>query len=149
MSSVTQALNSGQQAITNYDLSKIFIGHNRYQEKESVNNSGYDPITILQGTVMGRLAFDGSLVPWSSTALDGSQYPVGILAKGLEVDASDSANVTICDMGDVVEGKVVCYWVANGQSLDSLVSGRRLRDHLAAQGIKLVPVTEMTAYDNQ
>lgn len=139
-------LNTNKQMITNFDLSKIFIGRNRYQTGNYLNNSSYDDLDVLAGTVLGRIAATGKLIPCVAESTDGSQYPVGVLAHDIEIDSGDEAEVTICDMGDVAEEKLIFKY---GGSLDSIVSSRTLRDHLAAQGIKIVSATEMTDYDNQ
>lgn len=147
MSTVSQVLNNGQQAITNYDLSKIFIGGNRY-DKANYTNSGYDPVTLSAGTLMGRVSANQKIVPHVSTASDGSQYPVGILASEVTVDDGDTVELYFCTAGDVAEGKVI---LGGSDTLDTVISGRSIRDRIAADtvGIKLVAGTEMTAIDNQ
>ena len=148
MSTVSTVLNNGQQAISNFELSKIFILNNRYENDNYINNSSYDPITILAGTLMGRIASTGVLVPLNASANDGSQFPLGILAQDLVVPGSTTVQGTICVSGDVAQEKVILFF---GNTLDTVVSGRRLRDLIGAStvGIKLVPGTEMTQFDNQ
>lgn len=148
-STATIVLNTGQQIIVNFDVSKVFVRNNRYQKDNYVNNSGYDPITLYQGTVMGRVHATNVIVPLTSTASDGSQFPVGVLANEvLIVDGGDSVNAFLCDMGDVVAEKLI--FAKPGDGLETVVSSRRLKDHLAAQGIKIVNGTiEMTRNDNQ
>lgn len=145
MSSQTSSF-TGNQGYVRTDVSKIFLRDNRYQSGSDVNNSSYDPWVIPAGTLMGRNSTTGKLAPLSINSTDGSQLPVGILAEDVEIAAGATATVNICDMGDVAESKVDLYH--NGQDLDSVVSSRRLRDHLQAQGIKLISETEMTQYDN-
>lgn len=149
MSSNQIVLNTGQQAIVNYDVSKIFVFGNRYENDQYINNSGYDPITLLAGTVMGRIASSGVLVPLKSDASDGSQYPIGVLAQDLIIDSGATVTAAICVSGDVAQDKVI--FVKPGDGLETTVSSRRLKDRLAADtvGIKLVPSSEMTAFDNQ
>lgn len=148
MSEITNTSNTGNQQFNDYDLGKIFIGGNRFRKDEYINNSGYDPISIKQGTVMGRIASSGVLVPWDKNATDGSQYPVGLMAQDVEVDAGDTITATICDGGDVAQEKVVC-WIP-GQNLNSIVEDRRLKDRLQGDtyGIKLVETNELTGPDN-
>jgi hypothetical protein len=140
-------LNNGQQAIINYDVSKIFVWDNRY-EKADYTNSSYDAVTLRPGTLMGRIATTQEIVPLDSGAVDGSQYPVGILASDIEVPEGESAVLYICVAGDVVEDKVI---LADGDTMNTIISGRSIRDRIAADtvGIKLVPSTEMTGFDNQ
>lgn len=148
MSSQSIALNTGQQAIIHTDLSRIFVRENRYEYGNYVNNSSYDPITLLAGTVMGRISASGILVPLQSNASDGSQFPVGILSKDIVVDGSDTVEAPICVAGDVVKEKVL--FVKPGDAMETVVSSRRLSDRLAADtvGIKLVSSTEMSGEDN-
>lgn len=140
--------NTGQQAFINTDTSKIFIWNNRYHTDSYVNNSTYDPITLLAGTVMGRIASTGILIPSKSDASDGSQFPYGILADDMIIAGGDTVKAPICISGDVVENKVVFTKIGDG--LDTTVSSRRYRDRIMSDsaGIILVASTEMTDYDN-
>ena len=148
MSEVDQTLNTGSQATTNYDVSKIFIYENRFQT-ESYTNDGYDPVTLAVGTVMGRVSSTGKIIPLQSNASDGSQFPVGILNREHVVNEGDTVDVSICIGGDVAAEKIVL--VKSGDTLDTVISGRRIRDRIAGDtlGIKLVTVDEMTGFDNQ
>lgn len=148
--SSTVALNNGQQAIINTDTSKIFIGRNKYDKNNYLNNSGYNPLTLLQGTVMGRVASSGVLKPCSAQAADGSQFPIGILAADYTADAGETlSGVFICVEGDVVEERCIFFL---GDTMETVVSSRRMRDRIGSDtvGINLVPQgDEMTGYDNQ
>lgn len=152
MSSQSVSLNTNKQLIANTDLSKVFIGDNRYQDGNMLNNSSYNDLALLAGTVVGRIAATGKLVPYVHTANDGSQYPVGLLAQDIEMDSGETKNnVTIVDFGDVAEGQVK-FLDGSATTLASLATnagGRSVKDLLQAQGIKIVPTTEMTGYDNQ
>lgn len=145
--SANTVLNTGQQTITNYDVTKIFVYNNRYEEGQ-YNNSGYDEVTLALGTLMGRVSATQMLVPHDSSASDGSQYPVGVLAQARTVDAGETVYVTICVSGDVVESQIT---LAAGDTMNTVISDRSIRDRIAGDtmGIKLVGGTEMTAFDNQ
>lgn len=147
MSKATLILNTGQQAIIEYDLNKIFIWENRYV-KANYTNSTYASVTMLAGTVMGRVSATGKIIPLVSTASDGSQFPVGILAENVTVEAGDTEELTICNYGDVVEDKII---LSGSETLETVVSSRRLRDRIAADtaGIRIVTSTENTKSDNQ
>ncbi len=147
MSTNNQVLNTGQQAITNYDVSKIFIGNNRY-ENALYNNSSYDSVTLRAGMLMGRISANNYIVPLQSDASDGSQFPVGILASDYVVEDGDSVNLSLCVAGDVAEEKII---FTGQDTIETVVSSRRLRDRIAADtvGIKVVSGTEMADYDNQ
>lgn len=148
MSKTENVLQTAKQLIQNFDLSKIFLFNNRYQKGNYLNNSGYDPIELEAGTVLGRIGSTNVLIPCHHLSTDGSQYPVGVLAHNVDIDAGDTVEVTICDMGDVAQEKLILKY---GTTLTSVASGstRTIRDLLQAAGIKVVGGTEMTDYDNQ
>lgn len=148
MSSDTQVENTGSYAITNYDVSKIFVLDNRFQKGTYENTTG-DEITLAAGTVMGRIANTGKLLPLESDAADGSQYPIGVLNQTITVADTDEVEVAYCVAGDVAEELLT--FVNGYDDLDTVVSDRTLRDRMAAdtEGIHLVTTDEMTENDNQ
>lgn len=146
MSSQSSSI-SGNQATINTDVSKIFLRDNRYQKNNHLNNGAYDPLTLVAGTLLGRIGSSDLVVPLFSLAGDGSQYPVGILAHDVEIESGETKEISFCDFGDVAYDKVVLFY--SGDTLETVVSSRRLKDYLQAQGVKLITGTEMTAYDNQ
>lgn len=149
MSSNEIVENTGQQAHIQTDNSKIFIGENRYERDNYVNNSLYNPISLEAGTVMGRIAATRVLVPVNAGASDGSQFPIGILAHDLDVDSGQTVQATICIYGDVNENKVKFY--RNQYDLNTVVSSRNYRDRLKSDsaGIRLIPCDELSAFDNE
>lgn len=146
MSTVDQVLNTGSQAFTNYDTSKIFIWENRFQT-ESYNNSTYDDVTLEAGTVMGRVASTGKIVPFQSNASNGSQYPIGVLNQKWIVEEGDTVSLSICVGGDVASDKLV--FTRDGDGLTTSVGSEQVRDLIRKVGIKLVSVDELTGFDNQ
>jgi hypothetical protein len=134
--------------INNYDLTKIFVGNNRF-ETATYTNPTSGEVTLAKGTVMGRVANTNKVLPLESTASDGSQFPIGILADDYVVDYTESATVTFCIAGDVVESKLV---FENGTDTTStVVSSRTLGDRIAGDtaGIIFVGGDQLTGYDNQ
>ncbi len=147
MSSQTIQLNNGQQAIVDTNLAKIFVGGNRY-EKGNYTNSTYDPIELVVGTLLGRVSASGLLKPLASAAVDGSQFPVGVLAHTITVDDGATQEIYFCVEGDVVADQLV---LAGADTLDTVISSRRIRDRIGADtvGIKLITQNiEMSDYDN-
>lgn len=146
MTEITTTLDTANQLNINRDDSIIFLWDNRFQPEVYTNTSGGD-LTLPGGTVMGRIAATGLLLPLKSAAIDGSQYPVGILSETVTVIDTESANVSICTGGDVAEGKLV---FDGGDTLATIVDGKQLKDRIAGDnlGIKLVPSTDLSAYDN-
>jgi hypothetical protein len=142
------ALNNDNMGILNrISPAKIFIWDNKYITG-SYNNSGYTPVTLTAGTLMGRVAATQKVIPLVSSATDGSQFPVGILAESVTVDDGDTVNVSICNAGSVVEGSVI---LDSGDTMDTVIDDKSIRDRIASDtiGIKLVGGTENTANDNQ
>lgn len=146
--SQTVSINDQSLLAINTDTRKIFIGHNRYEDVDYTNPDGdYASTDMLLGTVIGRIASSGKVVPLDSAASDGSQYPIGVLAKTYTVEAGGDQTVSICVAGDVAEEKVL---LQGTDTLETIIDSRRLRDRIAADtvGIKLVTATEMTDTDN-
>jgi hypothetical protein len=134
------------QLFVRTDVSKIFLRDNRYQTGNQVNNSSYNPMNLVAGTLMGRISATGTLAPMYAPGADGTQFPVGVLAEDVSLDSGETKQITIVDFGDVAESKIVFFY--SGQTLETVVSSRRVRDYLQAQGIKLISGFEMTKYDN-
>lgn len=134
--------------INNYNTSKIFVFDNRFETATYTNPEG-DDVTLLKGTVMGRIAASNKILPLESNASDGSQYPIGILADDYVVGYTESATLTFCKSGDVVESKIIFY---NGtDTVNTVVSTRTLGDRIQGDslGINLVGGDQLTAQDNQ
>lgn len=146
MSKNSIVLQTANQITVNTDLSKIFVWDNRYQ-KGTVNNATYDDIVLLQGQLMGRVSATQKLKKLASGSNDGSQFPVGILAEDYTVQDMSDQDVYICVSGDVDETLLV---FDGSDNLNTVVSGRSLRDRIGADtvGIKLVTADRMTDYDN-
>lgn len=150
MSSQTTGLNTNNALFVNTDVSKVFLRNNRYQKGQELNNSTYDPLNMVAGTLMGRVTSTGRLAPFNAAASDGSQVPIGVLAEDVSLDSGELKTVTIVDGGDIASDKVA--FVYSGQGLETAVTvgvSRRTKDLIQDMGIKLIEATEMTAYDNQ
>ncbi len=148
MSTNETVLNTSNQATTNYDTSKLLLWDNKFI-KADYTNSGYDDVTLAVGTVMGRVAATGKVIPLQSDASDGSQFPVGVLSHGYIVEGGDTVEVSICNGGTIAEEKVVLVKV--GDTLNTIISGKIIRDRLAGDtlGIELNLGSEQTQLDNQ
>jgi hypothetical protein len=149
MPSANIRLNTGNQITTDYEISKIFLFNNRYEDDTDayVNNSGYSTLTLLAGTVMGRVSASGQLKPCYVGSIDGSQEPVGVLAHDIvNLSAGASVNVIICIGGDVAQRKLIFLF---GDTLETIVNGRRYKDRIQTNTtIILRGGEEMTDYDN-
>jgi hypothetical protein len=147
MSKQEVILNNGQQMIVNTDLAKIFVWDNRF-ESANYTNSTYDPVTLPAGTLMGKISATQEIVPLTSAASDGSQFPVGVLNQTSVIAAGATVALAYCVSGDVVESGVI---LQGADTMDTVISSRSIRDRIGADtvGVKLVGSTELTGFDNQ
>lgn len=147
MSLQTVVLNNGNQAIINTDTSKVFVWGKETQ-KETYTNSTGSEVTLTAGTLMGRISGTGLIVPLTSAAVDGSQYPIGIIIEDVVVPDTESRTVDLGVAGHVVRDKVV-YQGADVET--TVVDGKQLRDRIMSdtKGILLVESGEQSATDNQ
>lgn len=142
----TRTGNGSNMLVTDYDVKKIFVWDNRY-ENANLTNSTYDAIDYPAGLVLGRVAATGEVVPCESAATDGSQYPVGILSTNITIEGGDTREVPFAVGGDVAEELVV---TTGSDTLDTIIPGtaRRMRDHIRTVGIKLQFGVDQTGLDN-
>ena len=135
--------NTGTVLTVTTDTSQTFVWAKETLTANYTNGGG-SPVTLVEGTLLGRISATGLLVPLASAASDGSQFAVGILLGSYTVAAGATQLLTYVIAGDVVEHKVV---LAGADTLDTVISGRRIRDKIMGEtkGIRLVPTTEMTA----
>lgn len=145
--SQNQVENTGQQSHTQTDTSKIFLFDNRYDNFE-YNNGTYADENLYAGQLMGEIAATRKIVPVDPTASDGSEIPVGVLANDHTVEAGTTKTVALCVSGDVAEEKIR---LDPGVNMNDVIDGRTLRQRIGSDtvGLKLVPGTELTGYDNQ
>lgn len=145
----SQTVRNDQNNFLTVDTQRIkaFIFNNDFAEGTLVNSSGAEK-TFVIGTVLGRIATSGNLVPCTSTATDGSQFPVGILANEVTLADSGTTTVPYCISGEV-DSRFVIFDLA-GDSLDTAVSSRLYRDRIASdtKGILVSGVTDHTFTDN-
>jgi len=145
MSNISQRNQTTNQLTTDYDVSKVFLFNNRYEQDVLLENPFYGSQTILLGTVLGRVASTQNVIPCISGALDGSQFPIGILAQDIVLSQGQTQSIAMCVDGDVNAGKIIFY---GGDSLATVIAGRSMLDHLKSYGILIRYSTEMTDYDN-
>lgn len=159
MSNVTIVNSTSNQFHADYDISKIFVFGNRYQQASFINGTGAQA-SFAAGTVVGRIAATGKITICDSTATDGSQFPIGILKTAI-TDLANAASIdaNYCLKGDVVADKLVFSGAETLSTVVTVVDGdvaptnttyvKIMRDLIQALGIILVDSTELTGYDNQ
>lgn len=141
--STTIQLQNGSQMIVTSDLSKFCIGFNAFISANYTDSGSGS--TLTQGLVMGRIAATGLIVPCDPTAVDGSQYPVGLVIEEKVVTAAATVAVTMVNKGRVASSLIT---LKSGVALTDEIDGRRLSDWLNDLGLELSGGEDLTAYDN-
>lgn len=140
---------TNNQLTVTFDVSKVFIRNNDYKSFDYTNGSGAT-VQLNGGALMGQINASGKVKPLVSTAVDGSQFPIGILATDYVVPDGATVSVRVCTKGSVVKSKVLFDQTVPDTML-TVVSGRTLEARIAADtvGILLIDSTENSDYDNQ
>lgn len=86
--------------VTQFDYSKLFIWNN-FMRTATLTNSSGGTLTYAKGTVLGRIFSSNKVYPAVSSAINGSQVPMGVLANDYTVANSASVTVTYCISGKV------------------------------------------------
>jgi len=147
MASSTTPVNTENMLVVQYDFSEVFLGDNTFEKATLINISG-SAQSLSLGTVLGRISASGKVTLRVSTATDGSQYPIGILASAtVSIANNGETNVSVCDFGQVASDKLV---FSGSETLSTVLGGRQMRDLIPSlsRGIKLIASTELTAHDN-
>lgn len=144
-SSQSIPLNNGQQAIIQNDFKKVFLWNYRTLNG-SLNNAAYVDLNLPEGTVIGRVSSSNLFKVFTSGASDGSQFPIGVVIDDTVVPFGTTKNITIGHDGDVNANALIFQ---GGDTLNTVVSGRTVRDHLKMYGVNVVDATELTKLDNQ
>tara|TARA_R110002051_G_scaffold293519_1_gene358555 strand:+ start:197 stop:643 length:447 start_codon:yes stop_codon:yes gene_type:complete len=142
----TTVLNTENQLYINRTRVEIFIGNNSYKDGEITNGTGAE-LVIPAGTIIGRVSADNKFAILVSTASDGSQFPIGVVAEPLTLAIGASGNLTICNGGLIKSNHLI---FSGAETLETVISDRTLGDRLASDnlGIKLIQSREMTSHDN-
>jgi hypothetical protein len=144
---------------TQFDYSKLFIFNNKYRTAVVTNSSGSD-LVLTKGMLMGRIYSSGKIKQSLSTATDGSQLPIGVLAQSVTIANGADATVSFCISGEVArEG--ITFAGSDGYSTKVYAMGATdspadsddtclglLEDWLWQRGIQTVASVENTKADN-
>lgn len=147
MSSNSTTFNNGQQMQIQTNLAKLFP-FDKEMKSYDYNNSTYDTEALLAGTVMGVIAATGKVVPMTSGATDGSQYPIGILARDYSVEAGDTVSVAIVVKGWVRQDMLL---LQGSDTLSTVVEDKRIFERIGSDsvGILIISATNCTNFDNE
>ena len=146
MSTATTVVNTSNMMQTNYDTSKLLLGGNKDRVVTYTNPTG-SPITLVSGQLMGMIGATQKVLPLLAAAVDGSQFPVGILINDRTVAGSATVTLSICTAGDVAREKVV---LNGGNTFATLVDLKSIEDRIAGDTVGIVLITgrELTGFDN-
>lgn len=146
MSSNSIVFNNSQQMQIQTNLAKLFPFEKEFRQY-AYNNATYDPITLPAGTVMGVIAATGYVVPMTSAASNGSQFPIGILAEDYTIDEGDTINMAVMVRGRVREDMLI---LQGSDALTTVVSSRRIFERIGSDsvGILIIGATNCTTFDN-
>lgn len=87
--------------VTQFDYSKLFIWNNYFRTATYINKTG-GTFTPTKGMVLGRIFSSNNVTGQVSTAIDGSQMPMGVLANNYPAVANNGTlTVTYCMWGKV------------------------------------------------
>lgn len=151
---INQRATNSSVNITDYDRAKLAQGGNYYRKYDVLNTDGGAELVLEKGTVMGAItaagANEGKLVPFDSTATNGSQIPVAVCNSNRTLAAAATLGVSMIIDGVVDAGLLI---FANSPTdgidinIDTVGTPRNLLMANSA-GIKPVDVEDPTFYDN-
>lgn len=146
MSELTTRDATGNFIAADSNRAKAFIWNNEFENGTLLNASGAIK-TFELGTVLGRIAASGKLVPLASAAVDGSALPVGILAQDVTLGIAGEDTVAYCIAGSVNAASII---LAGVDTLSTVVALKTIGDRIKGdtKGIKLETIADSTFNDN-
>lgn len=137
------------QRVTNYDVSQVFLGNNFYKDFTYTNSTG-SSVDLAVGRLVGQILASAKILPNISSATDGSELPMGVLAEAATVANGATATLSVCIAGRVNQNTLT---LGAGDTLDTAVrtvsTGGGTLGALITRNtnIELVPSTEVTITD--
>lgn len=151
---VTLRDNTSNQATYDYLKKRLLLGKYTTRRIDYANISGAEE-SVVVGTVMGRVDATQKLVPCISTAVDGSQQPIGVILDELSAIAIAATvdNVLVCDGGELDAANVIFQ---NGtDTLQTVVTStgadvKTMEDFLKQNGnnFEFLTVKDSSEFDN-
>ncbi len=140
-------LSNQNQAITNYDYSKLFKTTFKTVQMTYTNSSGAS-VDLVPGMLFGRVSADLKGAILKSASVDGSQIPFGINLTMATVANAASKTIQVAVTGMVDQDLIV---LDGTDTLDTLISGRTIGDRIPAdtEGITLEEFNQIVNLDNQ
>lgn len=145
MAEVTGTSYSGGMRVTNYSNEHLLMFDNQFESATFTNSDAYET-TLLIGTVMGRIASTGKVVPIDKDNVDGSQYPIGVLVANYTVADGEDATVRMV-VGGEINGNMLVF--PNDETVETVIATRRIKDWMQLANFKLSYPDELSELDNQ
>jgi hypothetical protein len=141
-----------QPIIINFNTAQLIIGgFPLYINPQPVYTDSGSGSTIPAGTVMGRVFATGKVIPLVSSATDGSENPIGILAESITAAASASVPCAIVYGGEIASNLIV---FSNGTdtlatTVGTQSTGGTLLDMITRNTqLAIITTTDLSNYDN-
>ena len=129
MTTATVRTATNNQIVIDYNSSKFLVGGGHtFIRRDYANISGALE-SLSECQVMGRVSATGKVIPCVSTAVDGSQYPIGFNfdAKTDVAIAGTIDDLLIVNGGGIRRDKIV---LTGTDTLNTVVDGRTIEDWL-------------------
>lgn len=124
---------------------KVFVLNNTF-DTATFTNGGVDSVTLVEGTVLGRVSATNKVAVCASAETDGSQFPFAVLKGTTTVAAGDSATLTYA-IGGEVDSTLLVF--DGTDTLATPVDGRTMKDHLQLANIVVRNFDEVSKFENQ
>lgn len=140
-------LSTQNQAITNYDYSKLFRTNFKTVELTYTNGTGSE-IVLTPGMLFGQVSADLKGAILKSASIDGSQIPFGILVTEATVANAASKTIQVAVTGMVDAALLI---LDGTDTLDTIIDGRTIAAKIPAdtEGITLENFTQLVNLENQ
>lgn len=146
MSNNTITIVNQNQAVITTDVKKLFVFDNFYRVISFANTTGAEQV-LVEGTVIGMIGATNVGEISKSAAIDGSQFPVGVLSQPATLAIAETRNLNICIQGHVAEDLLI---FDGADDLDTDVDDKTYRDRLASDTVGIIArsADELTELDN-
>lgn len=127
--------------ITNQDLGSFQLGDNSFKDDTYVHAGA---VTILEGTILARLAASEQLVPFVKGGSLGAEIPVAIATEDEVATGAGTPPTRTLVSGRVRKQRLIIQADGDASNIDDVV-----RDQLQQTGIVAIDTEELQILDNQ
>jgi hypothetical protein len=143
---------TGNISVVNKEIKEFQLGENDYEKNLSYTDSGSGSTLanfLLVGQISASLKIKGCDA--ATPASDGSQYPLGFLWLGLAESIAVAAGVTRTGLSVITKGRIDESLISfqGSTTLNTILSGRTVRQWLCDKGIIFINPSENTSYTEE